>query len=656
MLISGYGWSQRFPVTGQLASTAFPVCALDTFKQTIVPYGYTHDLKIPNCDKYQDLNPFWYSFTCYESGTLGFLITPNNLGDDYDWMLFDITGHKADEAYTNASLIVTGNWSGTYGLTGARRGGVNFIQCASYPPDKAPKFSAMPTLKKGHHYLLLISHFTRSQSGYKLSFGGGTAVITDPLQPHLKSARMGCDRKSLTIVLNKKMQCKSLAADGSDFMLDAYPLAIISAAGSNCNNQFDMDSLVIKMNAPLPEGNYSIKSKTGTDGNTLLDDCGALLPEGENLDFVILPPHPTPMDSLTPPACAPNILQLVFSDPMLCNSIAPDGSDFTISGDAIVAISKAGGDCSTGQTGTVNIELSSPLVVGGNYRITLKAGTDGNTLINECGLETPAGSEISFSIKDTVTADFSYQVQYGCKFDTIQLNYAPVNGVNEWEWIIDSSYTNSQMDPTIVERVFGPRNVQHIVSNGFCSDTVTQIVNLDNELKAVIDAPNIVCPKDLINFTNASIGNLVSSQWSFGDGGFSTEKNPAPHLYPDTWEGRIYAVTLGVQNNLGCIDSATANITKLQSCIITVPNAFTPNGDGKNDFLYPLNAFLATDLEFQVYNRYGQLVFETRDWSRKWDGTIGGAPQQTGSYIWTLRYRDSSGKKFFLRGSSTLIR
>jgi gliding motility-associated-like protein len=127
-------------------------------------------------------------------------------------------------------------------------------------------------------------------------------------------------------------------------------------------------------------------------------------------------------------------------------------------------------------------------------------------------------------------------------------------------------------------------------------------------------------------------------------------------LYPDTWEGKTYVVSLVVQNNLGCYDSVSTQIAKLQSCYIKVPNAFTPNGDGRNDFLYPLNAFLATNLEFMVYNRYGQLVFETRDWSRKWDGTIGGLPQQTGTFIWTLRYTDSSGKKFFLRGSSILIR
>ena len=111
------------------------------------------------------------------------------------------------------------------------------------------------------------------------------------------------------------------------------------------------------------------------------------------------------------------------------------------------------------------------------------------------------------------------------------------------------------------------------------------------------------------------------------------------------------------RDNTGCYDTASEKITKLQSCSIAVPNAFTPNGDGKNDYLYPINGDLTSSLEFQVYNRYGQLVFETRDWSKKWDGTIGGKPQPTGTYVWMLHYTESaSGKSFFLRGTSVLIR
>jgi gliding motility-associated-like protein len=88
-----------------------------------------------------------------------------------------------------------------------------------------------------------------------------------------------------------------------------------------------------------------------------------------------------------------------------------------------------------------------------------------------------------------------------------------------------------------------------------------------------------------------------------------------------------------------------------------VPSGFTPNGDGFNDYLYPLNAYKATKLEFRIFNRYGQLVFETKDWTKKWDGTINGRPQDTGTFVWMLQYTDiDSGKEYFLKGTTVLIR
>jgi gliding motility-associated-like protein len=650
-------WSQTFPVIGQLPSTAFPVCGTDIFSQSTVPIGVTHALTVPGCGIYADNNPFWYSFTCYVGGTLGFLITPNNSGDDYDWMLFDITGHNPNDVYTDVSLVVAGNWAGTYGLTGAKRGGSQTIECASVPSDNVSTFSNLVTLIQGHKYLLLVSHYTESQSGYTLAFGSGTAVITDPLLPVLKTASLSCDRKSLTVVLNKQMRCNSLAADGSDFILASNPVALAGATGINCSSGFDMDSVLVQFSTPLPPGNYSLLAQIGTDGNTLLDNCGNQLDVGDSIPFKVLPLQPTPLDSLETPGCAPNIIQLVFSKPIQCNSIAPDGSDFIISGNPVIKILSAAGSCLNGLTSKIDLTLNSPIVTGGNFTITLVPGSDGNTIIDECDMQTPANSTVSFVTKDTVTADFSYNTALGCKYDSIVLNYNPENGVDQWQWNIDSSINSIAMDPTIVFSIYGIKNIQHIVSNGFCSDTVTQVVNLNNTLQAVFQAPMEVCPKDVINFGNMSIGNIISWNWNFGDGTSSNQQTPPSHLFPDTWAGKTYNVSLIVENNMGCYDTLTKPITKLQSCYIAVPNAFTPNGDGKNDFLYPLNAFMAINLEFRVFNRYGQLVFETKDWSRKWDGTINGALQPAGTYVWTLQYTDGpSGKNFFLKGTSTLIR
>ena len=112
-----------------------------------------------------------------------------------------------------------------------------------------------------------------------------------------------------------------------------------------------------------------------------------------------------------------------------------------------------------------------------------------------------------------------------------------------------------------------------------------------------------------------------------------------------------------VQNNLGCYDTAVQKIVVTNSCYIAVPNAFTPNNDGLNDYLYPLNAYKAKDLLFKVYNRVGQLIFETRDWNKKWDGRFKGQAADPATYVWILIYTDGdTGKKIQQKGSTILIR
>ncbi len=125
--------SQSCSTLGQTPATAFPVCGTTTFRQNDVPLCSTNNLFVPGCSgsggaNYQNKNPFFYKFICYTSGTLGFVITPLAANEDYDWQLYDITGRIPDDIFTVNTLVVTGNWAGTYGPTGARAGGVTGIQ------------------------------------------------------------------------------------------------------------------------------------------------------------------------------------------------------------------------------------------------------------------------------------------------------------------------------------------------------------------------------------------------------------------------------------------------------------------------------------------------------------------------------------------------
>jgi gliding motility-associated-like protein len=656
--------SQSCTTPGQTPSTAFPVCGTTTFQQSNVPICYSHNLYVPGCSggagsaNYQDKNPFWYKFTCYTSGTLGFVITPNNLGDDYDWQLYDITGRNPDAVFTDNSLVVTGNWSGSSGTTGASASGVNYIQCASVPSENAPRFSSMPALQAGHTYLLLVSHYTDSQSGYALSFGGGTAVITDPSVPGLRMAEANCGGDIVRLAIRKKIKCSSIATNGSDFFITPAVANVTASTGLACNSGFDSDSLLLQLDQFLPPGTYTLHIRNGTDGNTLLDYCDKPIPTTETVEFTVLPKIPTPLDSIAPLTCSPSALRLVFSKPILCSSIASNGSDFVINGTYPVSVSSAGGNCggSPATTKEILVNLSSSLQSQGTFTISVQRGTDGNTILNECGEETPVGSSIDFTVMDTVNADFTYSIVYGCSQDLINFFQAGNNGINQWKWNLDDNLNSLLQNPVGTYNVFNTKNIECIVSNGFCSDTSRQSILLENFLKADFTVPEDNCPREPVPIINTSIGKISQLNWSFGDGGSGIGPSPV-HVYSTPNGATTFTITLTVLDSFGCQQSTSKKIRVYPSCVLAVPNGFTPNNDGHNDFLYPLNAVKAQNLEFYIYNRWGQLMFQTNNWKKGWDGRLNGQPQPAGTYVWMLRFVDrDTQRKVFIKGTTILVR
>ncbi len=644
---------------GQNPASAFPVCGTSVFTQNSVPLCPGQNVPGP-CNgvggaTLTDVNPYWYRFTCFSSGSLGFVITPNDLSDDYDWQLFDITGRNPNDVYTDASLYVACNWSGNSGTTGASASGIGLNNCAGF---SYPTFSSMPNITQGRTYLLMISHFTNTQSGYGLSFTGGTASITDPLQPDVSKATASCDGSTITVALNKPMKCSSLAANGSDFSLSTTLANIISANSSQCTSGFDMDTVVLNLSNPLPAGTYVLTIKNGGDGNTIADNCNTEIPVGNNVSFTVLPKQSTPLDSISPVTCAPKTIDLVFQKNIRCNSIAANGSDFIVTGPFPVTVTSANGNCSNGLTSIIHINLSAPVVHAGTYTIELVTGTDGNTIIDECGEATPAGSTISFSVKDTVSADFSYTIMEGCRFDTIQLTTLFPAGIETWNWNFDNTTFSSLPNPQNIYSSFGNKNIQLIVSNGFCSDTSSQVVFLNHDsLKADFYGPLVNCPGDLVYFIDSSIGNIIAWNWIFGNGFTSTQQFPLPQQYPQVPTEKQFPVQLIITSNKYCYDTIVHYIKVAPNCFIDVPTAFTPNNDGLNDYLYPLNAYKAANLEFKVFNRYGQLIFQTRDWTNKWDGNINGIPQPSGVYVWYLQYINTdTGENVFKKGTTVLIR
>ena len=180
---------------------------------------------------------------------------------------------------------------------------------------------------------------------------------------------------------------------------------------------------------------------------------------------------------------------------------------------------------------------------------------------------------------------------------------------------------------------------------------------MNEPIKAIFSSPEFACPSDTISFINSSTGPIKKWFWDFGNGQTNTQQNPPWQSYPSSSSITNYPIRLSVTDSIGCSDTTYRLIKVAPNCYIAVASAFTPNGDGLNDYLYPLNAYKASNLLFRIFNRFGQLIFETTDWTKKWDGKFKGLQQPSGTYVWTLDYTDNTTqKRISQKGTTVLIR
>ncbi len=117
----------------------------------------------------------------------------------------------------------------------------------------------------------------------------------------------------------------------------------------------------------------------------------------------------------------------------------------------------------------------------------------------------------------------------------------------------------------------------------------------------------------------------------------------------------IYTDTLTTAN--GCDSIRTLDLTVKENCLsFAVPNAFTPNNDKNNDLFKPLINEVISGYSLIIFNRYGEKMFETREYSSGWNGTYKGIDQPAGSYIYIIRYRKTNGLLAEEKGHLTLFR
>lgn len=248
-------------------------------------------------------------------------------------------------------------------------------------------------------------------------------------------------------------------------------------------------------------------------------------------------------------------------------------------------------------------------------------------------------------------ANFTYEGDL-CQGNCLDFEDLSSGSPTSWQWNFDGanpSNSSEQNPSNICFDTPGQYNVSLTVANAAGTSTFTFPINIS-------PAPGITVTGD----TTIEVGGTANlSAEVFGPGEVSwTPSNSlncddCPDVEATPVLTTIY--TVSITDGSGCTGSAQVTVIVEVEDIVGVPSAFSPNNDGVNDVLRVLGDGIQS-IDFKIYNRYGQLVFESNNQTDGWDGTFNGNRLNQGVFAYTLEYTLVNGVKGQKEGSVTLVK
>ena len=311
------------------------------------------------------------------------------------------------------------------------------------------------------------------------------------------------------------------------------------------------------------------------------------------------------------------------------------GNDLTICEGEQVTLTATGADTYSWDNGVQNGVTFIPATTT-TYQVT---GT------SDAGCSST--DNVTVTVVPLPGADFSSDINSGCLPVTVVFtNNSPQTGNVSCEWRFGDGGVSSDCATST-----------HTYTQQGCYDVSLTVTTPEgcvshNRVEDLICSSPIpvasfnISPSDLdllspnTSFVNTSEGATTYS-WDFGDGSPSSSVKNPEHSYPGDHAGN-YTVILIVSNDMGCKDTARTTIYIKDEMLYYVPNAFTPDGDELNPVFKPIftAGFDPFDYKLTIYNRWGEIIFESNDASVGWDGTF--SKQRgivaDGTYLWRINF------------------
>lgn len=309
------------------------------------------------------------------------------------------------------------------------------------------------------------------------------------------------------------------------------------------------------------------------------------------------------------------------------------GADFVSCEGESIALTATGAQSYVWETGLPNGSTFVPTITD-TYTVV---GTDANGCV---GVDS-----ITVTVEPTPQPSFVANTTSGCEPMLVEFSNSTPGNFVDCQWTFgDGGSTVGCSDVQNVYQNGGTYDVTLVVtsSNG-CSNTITY-----NDYIYVENTPSpsfipslytVLSLDSEISFDNTSTG-AVNYLWDFGDGTDQVSTENATHEFPgDATSG--YLVTLYAYSPIGCVDSASTIIQVNEEVIFYVPNSFTPDGDEFNQTFQPVftAGYDPYDWNMKIFNRWGQVIFESNDPKVGWDGTYNGKLVQAGTLSWTIEFK-----------------
>lgn len=257
--------------------------------------------------------------------------------------------------------------------------------------------------------------------------------------------------------------------------------------------------------------------------------------------------------------------------------------------------------------------------------------------------------QLLVTINPNPTISFAPDVTNGCVPLTVNFANSSANSGN-CVWQLSDGTTINGCGP--FTHTFTNPGCYNVSLTGTSANGCVSSLALNNlicvEANPIADFttnPSIISELDpVVNFTNNSIGATIYS-WDFGDNSNTSNLTSPTHSYQNQSAG-TYSITLTAQSSFGCVDTAIRTITFKDELIYYVPNTFTPDGDEFNQYFLPVfhSGFDIYSYTMEIYNRWGEVVFETHDVKYGWNGTYGNTASnmnivQQGVYTYRILFK-----------------